>query len=79
MFIVKAVDGTHWLLPSLKMARKFAWRKSWGYPRGASLEIFEGNMLIATETIWRPPNAPRMRSDQPKTGKRGLYKKENSN
>jgi hypothetical protein len=54
MFIVKAADGTSWFLPSVVMARNFAWRKSWGYPRGESLEIFKGDVLIAAETIWRP-------------------------
>lgn len=53
MFIVKAADGTIWVRASLVMARKFAWHKSWGYPRGELLEIFKGDMLIATQTIWR--------------------------
>jgi hypothetical protein len=53
MFVVKAVDGSRWFLPSLMLARKFAWRKSWGYPKGERLEIFNGKVLVATETIWR--------------------------
>jgi hypothetical protein len=53
MFVVKAADGTAWYLPSLTMARKFAWRRAWGYPKGERLEIFKGSVLVATETIWR--------------------------
>ena len=39
MFTVKAPDGKCWLLPSLLMARKLAWRKSWLYPANGSLAI----------------------------------------
>ena len=53
MFIVKAPDGECWLLPSLLMVRKFAWRKSWLYPTNGSLAIFKGNTLLETQIIWR--------------------------
>ena len=53
MFTVRAPDGKCWLLPSLFMARKFAWRKSWLYPANGSLAIFKGNAHLETQIIWR--------------------------
>ena len=64
MFVVKAVDGSRWFLPSLVLARSFAWRKSWGYPKGERLEIFNGKVLVATQSIWRE----RLADDQNTTG-----------
>src|SRR5579872_90584 len=53
MFTVRAPDGRWWFLPSLVMARKFAWRKSWRYPADGELRIFKGKTLVAIQTIWR--------------------------
>jgi hypothetical protein len=58
MFTVKAPDGKCWVRPSLLMAKKFAWRKSWLYPANGSLSIFKGKTLLETQIIWRGYSEP---------------------